>query len=86
MPAEEAIETLNAADEVGIIEKGGGGAQQVLPMQVVDDRQQRRQLAAARKLRFEDLQFFHALDETASRVCSPWRPVNVTRSSSQMAI
>ena len=54
--AEEAIETLNAADEVGIIEKGGGGAKWVLPMQEVGDRQ--AALAAARKLRFGDMQFF----------------------------
>lgn len=61
--AEEAIETLNAADEVGIIEKGGGGAMWVLPMQVVGDRQ--AALAAARKLRFGDMQFFTPSMETA---------------------
>ncbi|MBG85018.1 MAG: hypothetical protein CMJ40_10810 [Phycisphaerae bacterium] len=54
--AEEAIETLNASDEVGIIEKGGGGAKWVLPMQEVGDRQ--AALSAARKLRFGDMQFF----------------------------
>lgn len=53
---EEAIETLNASDEVGIVEKGGGSAMWALPMQVVGDRQ--AALGAARKLSFGDMQFF----------------------------
>ncbi len=55
--AEAAIETLNAADEVGIIEKGAGEeAAWVLPMQVVGNRQVA--LSAARQLTFGDMQMF----------------------------
>ena len=55
--AEAAIETLNASDEVGIIEKGAGQeAAWVLPMQVVGNR--KIALAAARQLTFGDMQMF----------------------------
>ncbi|MEE2908575.1 MAG: VWA domain-containing protein [Planctomycetota bacterium] len=61
---EAAIETLNAADEIGIIEKGAGDAAKwVLPMQVVGNRQ--AALSAARKLTFGDMQMFEPSMQTA---------------------
>ncbi|MCH2132915.1 MAG: VWA domain-containing protein [Phycisphaerales bacterium] len=54
--AEAAIETLNAADDVGIIEKGGGSAVWVYDMQPVGDRL--GALSAAKQLTFGDMQYF----------------------------
>ncbi|MCH2153136.1 MAG: VWA domain-containing protein [Phycisphaerales bacterium] len=63
--AEAAIETLNAVDEIGIVEKGPrtGGATWTLPMQAVGDR--KAAMDAAKQLTFFDMQFFQPSMEMA---------------------